>query len=148
VIKDGLYKGNTGSSSRFEVELCDRTDFSRETILSLGTMWHRRSSPFPVYLQKSRWQLIHINVYHSAKLHSRPAKKQSMLSSLAQKAKAIGDQDCLRSDLNALERTFRENSYSTKQIRWGLNPPQQHVRSPSTLRYTTPSTLHQDDVYA
>jgi hypothetical protein len=91
---------------------------------------------------------IHTNVYHSAKSNSRPAKNQSLLSTLAQRAKAICDQDFLQAELDVLERTFRENGYSTKQIHRALNPPQRHARSPSTLPHKTPSTHHEDDVCA
>jgi hypothetical protein len=65
---------------------------------------------------------IHKHLCFNSKSHNSPPDKQDVLSNLIYRDRSLCDQDSLRSELDFLRTTFRQNGYSDRQIPWPLNP--------------------------
>ena len=59
----------------------------------------------------------HTKLYLHQKSHHHPANKNSVFSSLVQRAKALCDQDSLALELTFLTNVLKQNGYSNQQIR-------------------------------
>jgi hypothetical protein len=75
-----------------------------------GTLGHR------IYRKPT-----HTNRYLRPMSHHHPSKKHPVLPTLFFRAKAICDKDNLAQELEFLKTTFRENSYTFKQIQWAFH---------------------------
>jgi hypothetical protein len=64
----------------------------------------------------------HTNLYLHQNSHHHPANKQSVLTSLIRRAKALCDQDSLTQELEFLTTVFKDNGYSPQQIRRAMEP--------------------------
>ena len=71
---------------------------------------------------KVYWKPTHTNLYLHQNLHHHPANKQSVLTSLIHRAKALCDQDSLTQELLFLITVFKENGYSPQHIWWAMEP--------------------------
>jgi hypothetical protein len=65
----------------------------------------------------------HTNPYLHHNSHHHPSHKLSVLTSLIHRATAICDQDSLNQELEFLTTVFKNNRYSTQQIRRAMKPP-------------------------
>jgi hypothetical protein len=65
----------------------------------------------------------HTNLYLHQNSHRHSSHKQSVLTSLIHKATAICHQDSINQELELLTTMFRNNRYSTQQIRRAMKPP-------------------------
>jgi hypothetical protein len=66
---------------------------------------------------KVYWKSTHTNLYLHQNSHHHPANKKSVLASLIHRAKALYDQDSLPQELEFLTTVFKNNGYSSQQIR-------------------------------
>jgi hypothetical protein len=66
----------------------------------------------------------YMNLHLNTKLHCHPVNIQSMLSTLAHRARAICNQHSLQAELNTLQCTLPNNRHSQKKIQCVLYPPQ------------------------
>ncbi|PNF40915.1 hypothetical protein B7P43_G14990 [Cryptotermes secundus] len=64
---------------------------------------------------------IHTNLYLNARPHHHPSSKQTALSTLVHRARALCDQESLRAELEFLKDIFRRNGYNDRQIHRALN---------------------------
>ena len=71
----------------------------------------------------------HTNQYLHHNSHHHPANKQSVLSSLIHRAKALYDQDSLTQELVFLTTVFKDNGYSPQQIRRAMKPTPQTTKT-------------------
>ena len=71
----------------------------------------------------------HTNLYLHQNSHHHPANKQSVLTSLIHRAKALCDEDSITQELEFLTTIFKDNGYSPQQIRWAMKPS---ARTPKT----------------
>ena len=72
---------------------------------------------------------IHTNQYLHHNSHHHPANKKSVLSSLIHRAKALCDQDSLIQELVFLTTVFKDNGYSSQQIRRAMKPTPQTTKT-------------------
>jgi hypothetical protein len=63
----------------------------------------------------------HTNLYLHATSHHHPSNKQSVLSTLVHRARAICDEDSLQEELSLLKEVFKQNGFSERQINRTLN---------------------------
>jgi hypothetical protein len=78
-------------------------DIYRKTDRSLGPKVYHKPTHTSLYLHQNS--------------HHHPANKQSVLTSLIHRATALCDQDSLNQELEILTTVFKNNGYSTQQIR-------------------------------
>ena len=90
-------------------------DIYRKTDGSLGHKVYRKSN--------------HTNLYLHQNSHHHPANKQSVLASLIHRAKALCDQDSLPQELEFLTTVFKDNGYSSQQIRRAMKPVTQTAKT-------------------
>jgi hypothetical protein len=70
----------------------------------------------------------HTNLYLNPGSNHHPSNKQAVLATLVHRARALCDKDSLHGELEFLKTMFRENGYSSQQIR-ALNPKVQTSKS-------------------
>jgi hypothetical protein len=63
----------------------------------------------------------HTNLYLNTKSHHHPSNKQSVLSTVVHKVRALCDEDRLQAELAFLTGIFKTNGYNNKQIHCALN---------------------------
>jgi hypothetical protein len=71
----------------------------------------------------------HTNLYLHANSHHHPSNKQSVLSTLVYRARALCDEDSLQAELSFLKSVFTQNGFNARQIIRTLNRPPR-VRQP------------------
>jgi hypothetical protein len=67
---------------------------------------------------------MHRNLYLSAISHHHPANKHCVLSTLTHTDKAICKEENLQAELNFLQWTFKQNSYTDQQVHHTVCQPQ------------------------
>jgi hypothetical protein len=77
-------------------------------------------NPWPV--SKVYRKPTHTNPYLHQNSHHHPANKQSVLTSLIHRAKALCDENSLTQELEFLTTLFKDNGYSPQQIRRAMEP--------------------------
>ena len=88
---------------------------------------YRKTDGIPRH--KVYWKPTHTNLYLHQNSYHHPANKQSVLSSLIHRAKALCDQDSLAQELEFLTTIFKENRYSHQQIRRTMKPATRTAKS-------------------
>jgi len=87
----------------------------------------------------------HTNLYLHQNSHHHPANKQSVLASLIHRDKALFDEDSLTQELEFLTSVFKDNGYSSQQIRRAMEPATRTrrpvIKPPRLHTYRTPKNL-------
>jgi hypothetical protein len=63
----------------------------------------------------------HTNLHLNANFHHHPSNKQTILSTLIPRARALCDEDSLQAELVFLRNVFKQNGYNAWQIHRALN---------------------------
>ena len=84
----------------------------------------------------------HTNLYIHQSSHHHPANKQSVLTSLIHRAKALCDKDSLKQELEFLTTVFKDNGYSPNRYDEPWNrqhgPPRPMINPPQLHTFRTP----------